>query len=88
MMALDILPRCPVCDLVLLCGSITDSADWKAKYGPVLGLHREATKESAQAGYVGISSLFAPELFRVFYQCPRCRADPVVEVPEERSPEP
>ncbi len=87
-MPLEVLDHCPACDLLLLHGCISAAFDQEEWYGPILGLHREALKESARAGYVGISSWYDPERWRVFYRCPRCGADPVVEVPEQRHAEP
>lgn len=87
-MPLEVLDRCPSCDLILLRGCISDAFRQEERYGPILGLHKEARKESAQAGYVGISSWYDPERWRIFYRCPRCGADPVVEVSDQRQPEP
>jgi hypothetical protein len=82
-MALEVLDKCTACGLVLLHGCISAAFREEQRYGPILGLHREARKELARAGYVGISSWFDPGRWRIFYRCPRCGADPVVEVSEE-----
>lgn len=79
-MPLEVLNKCPSCGLILIHGCISGAFDLEEQYGPILGLHREATKEAAKAGYVGISSLFNPERWRIFYRCPRCGTDPVIEV--------
>lgn len=79
-MPFEVLTKCPGCDLILLRGCISAAFDKEEQYGPILGLHKEAKPETAQAGYVGISSLYDPERWRAFYRCPRCGADPVVEV--------
>jgi len=78
-MPLDVHEQCPGCGLVLLHGAIFDACARSAQHGPILGLNKEATKETATAGYVGISSLFSPDKFRAFYRCPRCGTDPVFE---------
>lgn len=83
-MPLDVQKQCPNCGLVLLCGAIFDAYAQNAQYGPILGLSKEATKETAKAGYIGISSLFLPDKFREFYRCPRCGADPVFERSEHK----
>src|SRR5436190_12951945 len=71
----DFPKKCPNCGLILLSAAIFDAIAMKAEYGPIIGLHKEVNKETATAGYVGISSLWmhdnAPELYR----CPRCQAD-------------
>jgi hypothetical protein len=82
-MPLEVLDKCPTCGLILLQGHIFDAFDQEKQFGPILGLHQEANKESAQAGYVGIGSLYDPEHLRLFYRCPRCGTDPVVEMPQE-----
>jgi hypothetical protein len=84
-MALRVSKTCPGCGLILLYGSLP-SAQLDDRHGPILGIHPEARPETARAGYVGISSLWTPEMWpesRVFYRCPRCRTDPLVEVPED-----
>lgn len=81
-MSLRIANPCPSCGLVLLHGAIFDAMREEEQYGPILGLHREANRETARAGYVGISSLWLadrPE-GRALYRCPRCAADPLIEV--------
>src|SRR4051794_5666881 len=82
-MALRVSETCPGCGLILVCGSLP-AAQLEDRYGPILGVHPEARPETARAGYVGISSLWTPETWpetRIFYRCPRCRTDPLVEVP-------
>jgi hypothetical protein len=78
-MPLELPEKCPACGLILLAGAILDAAAQKSSYGPILGLHPEATAETAKAGYVGLSSLWAPEQLRALYRCPRCSADPLIE---------
>jgi hypothetical protein len=81
-MSLDVLNKCPRCGLVLLHGAILDAAAEVEQYGPILRLDRNARTESAKAGYIGISSLFDPVNLRESYRCPRCGADPIIEIPE------
>lgn len=70
--------ECPSCGLVLLFGAILDAAGEKEKYGPILGIDKDAQPATAKAGYVGIGSIWmydkAPELYR----CPRYHNDPIV----------
>lgn len=75
-----VVPRiCPSCGLILLRGAIFDACEKQAEYGPILGLHKEARRETAQAGYVGLSSLHDPKNLRALYRCPKCGADPIIE---------
>ncbi len=78
-MALEVPPNCPSCGLVLIHGASFDAMAQEEHHGPILGLHRGAQRETAQAGYIGVSSLYAPDRVREFYRCPRCGADPVIE---------
>lgn len=79
-MSLRLTNPCPGCGLILLCGAIFDAVAQEENYGPILGLHEAARPETAKAGYVGFSSLWAPETMRELYRCPRCRWDPLVDV--------
>ncbi len=71
-----VLHKCPKCALVLLCGAILDAVKQESIYGPIIGLHKEADPKTAKAGYMGISSLYTPDL----YKCPRCGTNAVVPV--------
>jgi hypothetical protein len=78
-MHLKVPDKCPTCGLILLHGAIFDAVDKADQYGPILGLNRGAKPDSAQAGYVGLGSLYDPEHLRPLYRCPRCGSDPLVE---------
>jgi hypothetical protein len=84
-MPLKLSADCPGCGLILLSGHIFDVVDLEEKHGPILGLHRDATREEARAGYVGVGSFFDPVKWREFYRCPKCGADPLIEVPDMAS---
>lgn len=73
----EIPRRCPSCGLILLKGAIFDAFDKKELYGPILGLHDNADMESAQAGYIGMSSMMLYDRAPEMYRCPRCGTDPV-----------
>lgn len=72
----EILRKCQNCDLIILYGNIFDAFDKGVEkgYGPILGLHREADKEHASAGYVGLGSLDPTDSFTEMYRCPRCKS--------------
>ena len=82
-MALAVADYGPNCGLVLLRGAIFDAVKQQEKYGPMLGLSKDI--DPSVAGYVGLGSLFAPELSRDLYRCPRCPADTIIESSDERA---
>jgi hypothetical protein len=82
-MALDVVERCPGCDLVILWGCLLNAAEEVAVYGPILGISDDVDKATAKAGYIGLGSLFVPEVMRELYRCPRCKADVLIEVPDD-----
>jgi hypothetical protein len=84
-MALRIENPCPGCGLILLYGCLFDAMDRAQEYGPILGLHRDARPETAKAGCIGISSLWMAEICRELYRCPRCKTDPIFDIPNERT---
>ena len=76
---LDISEKCPKCGLVLLHGAIFDAVEKAEKYGPILGINRNADPNTAAAGYVGLGSFFDPTGLRATYRCPRCGSDTIVQ---------
>jgi hypothetical protein len=80
--SLELPDKCPHCGLILLAGAIMDAEAKSDKFGPILGLSRDAKPEEAKAGYVGMSSLWLADVpeARFLYLCPRCKTDPLVEV--------
>ncbi|MBI1246816.1 hypothetical protein GC197_03100 [bacterium] len=73
----DYPAQCPNCGLVLLRGNLFDAAECRSQYGPILGIDDDANKEDAQAGYVGLGSLWCYDWAPDIYRCPRCRVDPI-----------
>lgn len=66
-----------MCGLILLRGAIFDAAGMESEYGPILGLHQNVDKETAKAGYVGMSSIWIYDVAPGTYRCPRCGFDPM-----------
>lgn len=83
-MALQLPNKCPRCGLILLAGAILDAAARADEFGPIIGLDRDAKPADAEAGYVGMGSLWLADFpeARYLYLCPRCGTDPLVEVQE------
>jgi hypothetical protein len=81
-MALQLPNKCPNCGLILLAGAIMDAAAKADGLGPILGLSRDVKPEEAEAGYVGMSSLWLADVpeARYLYLCPRCKTDLLLEV--------
>ena len=72
------IPRnCPSCGLVLLYGAIFDACAERERFGPILGLHKDANPLDAKAGYIGISSLWLYDQAPDLYRCARCKTLPV-----------
>ena len=65
---------------MLLKGAIFDAAAKAEEYGPILGLNKAANKETARAGYVGLSSAWLYDLAPQLYRCPKCGVDPFEEL--------
>lgn len=75
---MNIVPKnCPSCGLALFFGAIMDAASERERYGPILGLDRDADAMTATAGYIGISSMWLYDVAPEFYKCPRCGIDPI-----------
>lgn len=66
----DVPRTCPSCGLVLLHGYIFDAWDEKQRFGPILGLDKDADPETAKAGYIGISSMWTYDVAPDLYRCP------------------
>ena len=74
----DLHDKCPECGLIVLAFYIFDAAAKKDEYGPILGIHSDASPETAKAGYVGLSSADQTETYSDWYRCPRCGASVIV----------
>jgi hypothetical protein len=76
-MASELPEKCPDCGLFILYGAIFDAAARADEFGPILGLSPGVNPEVAQAGYVGMSSLWLGDVPEAqwMYRCPRCKRD-------------
>ena len=72
----EVPDKCPCCGLVLLHSAIFDAAAMRAQHGPIIGIDKDAD-QTANAGYIGISSLWLYDVAPDLYHCPRCGKDPI-----------
>lgn len=73
----EIPDACPTCGLVLLQGNVLDAAGERDRYGPILGIDKDADPHAARAGYIGLCGMWVYDKAPEFYRCPRCHTDPI-----------